>query len=161
VDKLFEQIRRVFGRLDVLVNNAGISPKKPFKKTEEKDWDRIFATNLKSVFLCCKQALSLMPAGGAVLNISSIHANVTTYNFSAYAASKAGMEALTRNLAIEFGEKNIRVNALRVGWIVTEREPFGTSDPSYEAVCARIPMCRVGQWWCGDHAQYALCKGFC
>ena len=145
VENLFDEIKREFGRLDILVNNAGVSPKKPFERTSEHDWDRIHNANLKSVFLCCKQAWSLMKSGGAILNISSVHALNTTYNFTAYAASKGGMEALTRGLAVEFAEKGIRVNALRIGWIVTEREPFGPDHPDYEAVCERIPLHRPGQ----------------
>ena len=145
VARLFEEIKCEYGRLDILVNNAGITPKKPFAATTEEDWDRIIDTNLKSIFLCCKQALSLIPPGGVILNISSIHARVTTYNFSVYAASKAGVEALTCNLAVEFSDRNIRVNALRPGWIVVEREPFDVDDPTYEDVCARIPLHRPGQ----------------
>jgi len=145
VSRLFQEITSNFGRLDILVNNAGISPKIPFEEMQEKDWNRIFDTNLKSVFLCCKQALPLMPANGSILNISSIHSHVTTYNFSAYAASKGGMESLTRNLAIELAEKEIRVNALRVGWIVVDREPLSPEDPLYKPVCERIPLHRPGQ----------------
>ena len=69
VRKLFDQIRQSFGKLDILVNNAGVSPKMPFKDTSENDWNRIIDTNLKSVFLCCKEALSIMASGGAILNI--------------------------------------------------------------------------------------------
>ena len=145
VDELFRQIRGSFGRLDLLVNNAGITTKKAFEQTDEADWDRILNTNLKSVFLCCKQTIALMPPGGSILNISSIHARTTTCNFSAYAASKGGMESLTRNLAIELAEKKIRVNALRVGFVVVEREPLWPDDPSYELICARIPLQRPGQ----------------
>jgi len=145
VDRLFDEIENAFGRVDVLVNNAGITPKRPFEECDEDYWDRLFNSNLKSVFLCCRRAFGLMPAGGTILNISSIHAQTTTYNFAVYAATKGGMESLTRSLAIEFAEKKIRVNALRVGWVVVEREPFDTNDPNYEAVCARIPMRRPGQ----------------
>ena len=145
VARLFEETRREYGRLDILVNNAGVKPKKPFAAAAEEDWAHVIATNLTSVFLCCQQALSLMPPGGAILNISSIHAQVTTHNLSVYAASKGGLEALTRNLAIEFGDRNIRVNGLRPGWIVVDREPFEPDHPHYEDVCARIPLQRPGQ----------------
>jgi len=145
VDRMFKQIKSTFGRLDILVNNAGITPKKPFEQIDEAYWDKLFTNNLKSVFLCCRHAIDLMPSGSVILNISSIHANVTTYNFSAYAAAKAGMESLTRSLAIELGQRKIRVNALRIGWIVVEREPFDSSNPDYRAVCDRIPIGRVGQ----------------
>jgi len=144
VRDLFDRIKSEMGRLDILVNNAAAKTKKPFDATDERDWDRVLDTNLKSVFLCCSKAIALMPTDGSILNISSIHACKTTWNFSAYAASKGGMESLTRALAIELGERGIRVNALRLGWIAVEREPFGPDDPSYEAVCQRMPLRRVG-----------------
>ncbi len=145
VRKMFEKIDEVFGRLDILVNNAGITPKRPFEDCDEEHWDKLLAVNLKSVYLCCKQALQLMQPGAAILNISSIHATTTTYNFVPYAASKGGMEALTRTLAVELGDKQIRVNAIRPGWIVVERDRSDPSDPVYKPVTERIPIHRLGR----------------
>jgi len=141
---LFHTIRDRFGRLDVLVNNAGITLKKPFTLSTEQEWDRVHSTNLKSVFLCTKEAVPLMARGGAVLNISSAHAKATTHNFSVYAASKAGMEGLTRSMAIELGEKGIRVNALRLGLINVARAHVTEDDVNYAGMCARIPVGRPG-----------------
>jgi len=135
---MFGRIRDAFGRLDILVNNAGLTLKKPFAESDETDWDRIQSANLKSVFLCSREALGLMSGGGAILNVSSVHAANTTHNFSVYAASKGGMEALTRSLAIELGPSNVRVNALRLGWIQVERDRMERGDPPYDA--ARLAM---------------------
>ena len=163
VADMFGVIGREFGRLDILANNAGITPKKPFCSTKENDWDEVINTNLKSVFLCSKAALPLMPRGSAILNISSVHARITTFNFSAYGASKAGMEALTRSMAIELGIRQIRVNALRLGWIRVERDHLEPSDPRYGLVSERIPLLRLGEvgdvvptavHLCSDDASY-------
>ena len=144
VHKMFDKIAEAFGRLDILVNNAGITPRRPFGDCDEEYWDKLLGINLKSVYLCCKRALPLMPRGAVILNISSIHATTTTYNFALYAASKGGMEALTRSLAIELGDKQIRVNAIRPGWINVERDRSDPSDPSYKLVTERIPIHRLG-----------------
>ena len=145
VKSMLGKVRECFGKLDILVNNAGITLKKPFEALREDDWDSVINTNLKGAFLCARESIALMPAGGAILNISSIHAYVTTFNFAVYAASKGGLEALTRAMAVELGEKGIRVNALRLGWIQVERDYIDSSDPVYKPICDRIPLRRLGE----------------
>lgn len=147
VDLMFEQVDGAFGGLDILVNNAGVTLKAPLLDTTEEEWDRLMATNLKGAFLCSRAAAPRMAArkGGAVLNISSVHASQTTFHFAAYAASKAGLEALTRAMAIELGSLGIRVNAIRLGWIQVERDGLASDDPHYQAVCERIPVGRPGR----------------
>lgn len=163
VERMFDRIKREFGKLDVLVNNAGVTLKRPLDECSEADWDQVLSANLKGPFLCARAALPLMHPGGAILNISSVHAHITTFNFSAYAASKGGMEALTRSLAIELGERGIRVNALRLGWIQVERTRVGPDDPRYRPTCDRIPLRRLGEvedvvptavHLCSDDARY-------
>ncbi len=145
VESMFTQVKKKFGKLDILVNNAGITLKMPFEKTREEEWERIQNTNLKSVFLCSKSALPFLKREkGSILNISSIHAVTTTFNFSCYAASKGGMEALTRSLAVELGEHGIRVNALRPGWIRVERDGTPSAE-RYQKMCERIPLRRAGK----------------
>ena len=144
VDCMFAKIRDRFGRLDLLVNNAGISPRRSFVEFTEDEWDRVHHTNLKSVFLCTQRGLALMKSGGAVLNVSSVHATTTILNFSVYAASKGGMEALTRGLAVDLASMGIRVNAIRPGLIEVERELLDRSDPLFEMICERIPVRRPG-----------------
>ncbi len=85
VENMFSLIKKEFGKLDILVNNAGIALKLPFEEATEEEWDRTQNTNLKSVFLCSRQALAFLKrTRGCILNISSIHAATTTYNFSIY-----------------------------------------------------------------------------
>lgn len=144
VRSLFDVARQLFGKVDILVNNAGISPKRPFEEWDEALFDRVVGTNLKGTYLCTQAALPLMTAGSCILNVSSVHAFISTHNFSVYAASKGGLEALTRNLAIELGPRGIRVNAIRPGFIVVEEDPFDDSHPDFQAVMERFPMRRVG-----------------
>jgi NAD(P)-dependent dehydrogenase (short-subunit alcohol dehydrogenase family) len=109
-----------FGRLDILVNNAGIGVYKSILEATSADWDRCLGVNLKSVFLCSKYAIPPMQAvgKGAIVNISSVHAHATANGVAPYAASKGGITALTRNMAIDYGPA-IRVNAIAPGWVWT------------------------------------------
>lgn len=145
VVRAFGQIADTYERLDILVNNAGISPKIPFMKYSEQEWDRTFSVNIKSVFSCSREAVPLMKDGGAILNISSIHAIVSTYNFSAYAATKGAMDALTRSLAIELAERAIRVNAIRPGWIDVSQSDAALRSEHAERFRERVPLRRHGE----------------
>ena len=107
--------------LDALVNNAGVQIAKPLLETSVEEWDAVMASNLRSVFLGVKLAHPLLKAagGGAIVNVSSVHAVQTSANIAAYAASKGGLLALTRAMAIEFAPDNIRVNAILPGAVDT------------------------------------------
>ena len=109
-----------YGRIDVLVNNAGIGVYKPVLEATSEDWDRCLAVNLKGVFLCSKYVIPHMQAvgKGAIVNISSVHSHATVNGVAPYAASKGGVTALTRNMAIDYGP-TIRVNAIAPGWVLT------------------------------------------
>ncbi len=145
VERLFETVRQRWGRLDILVNNAGFSAMAPFDQHTEADWVRILDTNLRSVFLCAQAATALMDKGGAILNNSSIHAATTMRNCAIYAASKGGMEAFTRGLAVDLAPRGIRVNALRPGLIEVEREKLDHHSTQFADICRRIPMGRPGR----------------
>ena len=108
-------------RLDAVVNNAAVQIAKPLLQTSVEEWDAVMASNLRSVFLGAKLAYPLFQAagGGAIVNVSSVHAVATSANISAYAASKGGLLALTRAMAIEFAPDNIRVNAILPGAVDT------------------------------------------
>ncbi len=109
-----------FGRIDVLVNNAGVGVYKSVLDASSADWDHCLAVNLKGVFLCSKYAIPHMQAvgKGAIVNISSVHSHATVNGVAPYAASKGGITALTRNMAIDYGP-TIRVNAIAPGWVLT------------------------------------------
>ena len=108
-----------WGRVDVLVNNASGMHNGALVDMSEADWDKTMAVNLKGPFLLVKHALPAMPPGAAIVNISSVHAVATDAHSTAYSASKGGLEAFTRALALECHPRKIRVNALRLGAVDT------------------------------------------
>ena len=108
-----------WGRIDVLVNNAAMMTFLPIVDLPETDWDKVLAVNLKSVFMFCKYAIPHMPAGSAIVNTSSVHAHRTEAGVGPYAASKGGLEALVRVLAIELETNGIRVNCVAPGAVDT------------------------------------------
>ena len=109
-----------FGRIDILVNDAGIGVYKSVLDTTTEDWDRCLAVNLKGQFMCSKYVIPHMQAQGkgAIVNISSVHSFQTANGTAPYCASKGGITALTRNMAIDYGP-TIRVNSIAPGWVLT------------------------------------------
>lgn len=109
-----------YGRIDILVNNAGIGVYKTITDATSEDWDRCLGVNLKGVFLCSKYAIPHMQkiGKGAIVNISSVHAYANVNGTSPYAASKGGVTALTRAMAMDYSP-TIRVNAIAPGWVLT------------------------------------------
>jgi NAD(P)-dependent dehydrogenase (short-subunit alcohol dehydrogenase family) len=117
---IFEKAHAFTESLNALVNNAAMQVAKPLIETTVEEWDTVMAANLRSVFLGVKLAYPLLKAGGgAIVNVSSVHAVQTSINIAAYAASKGGMLALTRAMAIEFAPDNIRANAILPGAVDT------------------------------------------
>jgi NAD(P)-dependent dehydrogenase (short-subunit alcohol dehydrogenase family) len=118
---IFDQTHSFTASLDALINNAAMQVAKPLVETTVEEWDAVMASNLRSVFLGVKLAHPLLKAknGGAIVNVSSVHAIQTSANIAAYAASKGGLLALTRAMAIEFAPDNIRVNAILPGAVDT------------------------------------------
>jgi len=117
---LFTDIREVEKKIDALVCNAAILQCKPLVEMDPEEWDTVIASNLRSVYLSVRNAYPLMKkAGGAIVNISSVHALATSSEMASYAASKGGVVSLTKALAIELAKDNIRVNALLPGAVDT------------------------------------------
>lgn len=121
---LVETTVRTFGRVDVLVNNAGIFPRGTLETTTEALWDEIFAVNVKGAFFCCKYAIPYMQKqqSGCVINIGSRNGYCGAPNLLAYSASKGALLTMTRNLACAYARDHIRVNWLTTGWVLTEGE---------------------------------------
>ncbi len=121
IEGIFDQVKAETDTLDAVVNNAAVQIAKPLIETTAEDWDLTIASNLRSAFLGAKLAYPLLKAkgGGAIVNTSSVHAVATSTNIAAYAASKGGLLALTRAMAIEFAPANIRVNAILPGAVDT------------------------------------------
>jgi meso-butanediol dehydrogenase / (S,S)-butanediol dehydrogenase / diacetyl reductase len=141
VAALVEQTITRFCRLDILYNNAGINHFARVTETEEADWDRVFNVNVKSVFLTCKHALSIMVTqkSGVILNTASAAALVGLRNLAAYTASKGAVLQLTRNIALDYAQYGIRANALCPGVTSTEMtEKVIMSDPDPVAARARF-----------------------
>lgn len=121
IEQLMRMVKQRFGRLDILVNNAGITVWESPYDLSVDTWDRVINTNLRSVFLCSREAAKIMRenGGGAIINLSSTRAHMSEPNTEAYAASKGGILALTHALAVSLGPDRIRVNAISPGWIET------------------------------------------
>jgi NAD(P)-dependent dehydrogenase (short-subunit alcohol dehydrogenase family) len=111
-----------YGRIDVLVNNAGIGSPKSVLEATSDDWERVLGVNLKGVVLCSKYSIPHMQAAGkgAIVNISSVHSHATRRRQAPYAASKGAVTALTRNMALDFAPA-VRVNVIAPGWVLTPR----------------------------------------
>ena len=136
---------RLFGRIDLLVNNAGIAEQKLFTELSEEDWDRMLAVNLKSVFLACRAVLPGMirRQEGGIINISSIWGITGASCEVHYSAAKAGMIGLTRALAQEVGPSNIRVNCVAPGVIRTEMCE-GLGEETLASLREETPIGRLG-----------------
>ncbi len=145
-EKLFEQIRKQYGTLDVLVNNAGISYMGLLQDMNSADWDRLIRTNLTSVFNCCKLAIPLMlEAGrGKIINISSVWGQTGASCEVAYSSTKGGINAFTKALAKELAPSNIQVNAVACGAIDTEMNCWMEEDELIRLV-EEIPAGRLGR----------------
>ena len=142
---LVEKAAGTLGRLDVLVNNAGVNADKLILRMQEADFDKVIDTNLKGAFFCCKAACKLMMRQryGRIINISSVvglHGNAGQSN---YAASKAGLIGLTKSLAKEFAARGVTVNAVAPGFIETDMTA-AMPEAAKAAALAAVPAGRIG-----------------
>ncbi len=155
MEQVFNEVASKEGQLDALVNNAAIQICKPLLETTVEEWDITMKTNLRSVFLTVRYAHPLLKInGGAIINVSSVHAIATSRGISAYAASKGALVALTRALALELAEDNIRVNAVLPGAVDTpmlhaglHRGHIQGKNPQelFQHLGKRHPIDRVGR----------------
>ncbi len=163
--EMVKQVKEQFGRIDYLVNNAGITRDNLILRMKEADWDEVIDTNLKGAWNFAKAALRIMlrqEGGGSVLNISSISGEVGMAGQSNYSASKAGMIGLTKALAKEVASRKVTVNALALGFVSTEMA--GALDESYrQKILEQIPLgrfadadeiARVACFLLSDDARY-------
>jgi len=134
-----------WGRLDVLINNAGVTRDGLLLRMSEEDWDLVLDINLKGAFLCTKAAIKVMlkQRSGAIVNIASVVGRVGQAGQANYAASKGGLIALTKSVAKEVAGRNIRVNAVAPGFIETQMTHV-LSDEVKKAWLERIPLNRAG-----------------
>jgi 3-oxoacyl-[acyl-carrier protein] reductase len=151
-----------FGRLDLVVNNAGIVRDKSFKKMSPNEWQQVIDTNLTGVFTVCKAAEPHLAHGGRIVNVSSISASLGFFGQANYAAAKAGVSGFTRVLARELARRQITANAVAPGLVLTD---MGKTIPleEREKMAANIPLGRFGEpedianailFLCSDLASY-------
>jgi NAD(P)-dependent dehydrogenase (short-subunit alcohol dehydrogenase family) len=167
VQAMVEETATRHGRLDALVNNAGITLFAAIGDTSEADWDRVLAVNLKSMFLTCRAVLPIMRAqgGGSIVNVSSTNGIVAMTHHTAYSAAKAGVVNFTRSLALETAREGIRVNCICPGTIETDMlrsvvaggpgdmRQMGESTP-IGRVAAPEEVASVSFFLCGPGASY-------
>ena len=164
VDRLFEDIISRFGRVDVLVNNAGITKDVLLMRMLEKDWDMVLNVNLKSVFNCTQAVVRPMikQRSGNIVNISSVAGQVGNPGQANYSAAKAGIIGFTKTIAREVASRGITVNAVAPGFIQTDMTAV-LPDKIIETHLRTIPLGRLGRpedvagvvyWLCSDDAGY-------
>ena len=144
---MFDQALAEFGRIDVLVNNAGVQKACPSHEIEMSDFDRVININLRGAFICAREALRHFlqrGGGGVIVNNSSVHEIIPKPKYLPYSISKGGMENLTKTLALEYAGRGIRVNAVGPGAVVTPINDAWIHDPQARAgVESHIPMGRA------------------
>jgi glucose 1-dehydrogenase len=137
-----------FGRLDILINNAGIQAERPSHEIPAEEFDRILSVNLRGAFLCAREAIKQFVSQnqpGTIINISSVHEIIPRPSYLTYSISKGGMGNLTKTLALEYANRGIRVNAIAPGATITPINDAWTDDPKQKAIVeSHIPMGRAG-----------------
>jgi NAD(P)-dependent dehydrogenase (short-subunit alcohol dehydrogenase family) len=167
VDALVQSTVQAHGRIDVLVNNAGIFKAADFLDVSEADFDAVLRVNLKGAFLVGQAVARVMAqdGGGAIINMSSVNGVLAIPNIASYNVSKGGINQLTRVMALALADKGIRVNAVAPGTIATElaAKAVLTSDEARAKILSRTPMRRLGQpsevadvvaWLASDASSY-------
>jgi 3-oxoacyl-[acyl-carrier protein] reductase len=164
VDRLFKDVLGRFGRVNVLINNAGITKDGLLMRMSEDDWDLVLGVNLKGVFHCSQAVIRSMikERSGRIVNITSVAGQMGNASQTNYAASKAGIMGFTKSLAREVGSRGITVNAVAPGYINTEMTAI-LPDKLKQAFLQQIPLARVGEpedvaevvhWLCSRGAGY-------
>ncbi|HEY8450401.1 MAG TPA: 3-oxoacyl-ACP reductase family protein [Bacillota bacterium] len=146
VEAMVQAVRERFGRIDVLVNNAGTVVAKPALDLTEEDWDHVLDTNLKGAFLCSQAAGRVMieQGGGSIINIASIMGAVGDVALAAYCASKGGVVLLTKALAAEWARHGVRVNAIGPGYIKTDFNREALKDERIlDRILRKTPLRRL------------------
>jgi len=149
VKRIFDEVLKAWGRIDVLINNAGIQAASPTHEMSMDAYDRVLAVNLRGAFLCSREAIRHFldrGGGGVILNNTSVHETMPKPQYAPYAASKAGLGALGKTLALEYAGQGIRVNTVAPGAIRTPINREWAEDPEKKALVeGHIPLGRAGE----------------
>ncbi len=149
IRKMFEEIKSKWGKLNILVNNAGILQVKPFDQVTGEDWEMMIHTNLRGQYFCAQEAIKLMGQGGKIINLASISSGgvgIAYPQISHYTTSKGGVVGMTEALAVELGPKGINVNAIAPGGIETEMTKDSMADEkTKQAMLMQVPKRRMGK----------------
>jgi NAD(P)-dependent dehydrogenase (short-subunit alcohol dehydrogenase family) len=147
VKALMKRLAKTFGRLDVLVNNAGVGERSDFRHLDDVAWDRVWNTNVDGTVRCAREAFDLLKASGraSVINLSSVMATKHTRQMSVYSTTKGAVSALSRSLAVEYAPYGIRVNALCPGYVETALIGRYMANPMIaKALLTQTPLRRFG-----------------
>lgn len=147
IQRLFAETKKAFGRLDVLVNNAGLYEFAPIEAITPEHFHKLFDLNVLGLILTTQEALKLLGPGGSIINISSVVATAAPPATAVYSATKAAVDAITRSLAKELGPRQIRVNSINPGMVETEGvQAAGLSSGDFrKQIEAQTPLGRIGQ----------------
>ncbi len=160
VGEAVDSVVKEMGKIDNLVNNAGITSDKLLLRMKEEDWDRVIRVNLKGVFSCTKAVIRhMLKTGGSIVNISSIAGVMGNAGQANYAASKAGIIGFTKSIAREYGERAIRANAIAPGFIRTKMTD-ALDDKTKEEMFRAIPLKRFGEPSDIAYLVYYLISGY-
>ena len=144
IQDLIKETANRYGHIDILVNNAGVQTETTATEATLDDWEFVVETDFRSFWLCVKHAVEHMPKGSSILNMSSNHAFLTMPGLFPYNAVKAGINGMTRALALELGPLGIRVNTINPGWIEIKRTREELSDDDRQRVESMHPLGRIG-----------------
>ncbi|HEX4139460.1 MAG TPA: glucose 1-dehydrogenase [Candidatus Methylacidiphilales bacterium] len=145
IERLMGEIRTTFGRLDVLVNNAGVYQSVPVGQITAEFFHRIFDLNVLGLILTTQEALKLMGEGGSIINVSSVVSTLSPAGGAVYNASKSAVDGITRTFAKELGPKKIRVNSINPGLVETEGLHSTGMIARKDVVVPMLPLGRIGQ----------------
>src|SRR6266404_6387073 len=148
VERLFAEAEKAFGKIDIVVNNAGVYEFVPLEEVTEKQFHRMFDTNVLGMLLATQEALKhFNSGGGSIINIGSLASSLTPPTAVVYNATKGAVDAITHTLAKELGPRKIRVNSVNTGMVVTEGSIAGgyTEGDFRKAMEAQTPLGRIGQ----------------
>ncbi|CAN5398620.1 glucose 1-dehydrogenase [soil metagenome] len=147
IKRLFEETKKAYGKLDILVNNAGVYDFAPLESITTENFNKQFGLNVLGLILTTQEAVKLIgPAGGSIINISSIVSKLGLPGGTVYSATKAAVDSITRTLSVELGPKKIRVNAVNPGMVATEGNYTAAEGSDFrKSIEEKTPLGRIGQ----------------